>query len=507
MSAGPGRWLLLAAACLAAGCGLAERKAERYRVEQTAYAAHKAEREVRLMRTRPDSTALLKLRAEYARVRAVSTPPYIRGASVRDRSVGRDVLRLVAGAELQSARLAIEAGRPDIALESSRWLADHAEGDTLVARQSDFLAVGALRMMGRQNEAIERMRGMLTRYPPNPPPAGSSEEDAILTVPEMMAGVRRDQGDEAGAKRELDNGAAYLRGLLSEPRDPMLEAQIRSRLVRILLEQNQAAAAIEQVSALDRLVAANPPLRELQPELEYSRAKIRAMTDHDPGEGTAMLEQFAARYPKHPLASRALLDAAVFLEDAKRLPDALARYREVVARYPGDEELAPIALFREAMLEERTGDWDRAKSTLESLPVKYPRSQAAVEAPFTIAMRYYARGDKDAAKVALGRAVAIYTDMIAKDSTSAYAPVCRYNILRAHLSLGEWDKALAAVDELALRNPRHPFTAQALLEGAKVANANHQRDRAAGYLQQYLEFFPDSPLAAQVRQQKNALLQ
>ncbi|HLQ65849.1 MAG TPA: tetratricopeptide repeat protein, partial [Candidatus Limnocylindrales bacterium] len=418
MSAGPGRWLLLAAACLAAGCGLAERKAERYRVEQTAYAAHKAEREVRLMRTRPDSTALLKLRAEYARVRAVSTPPYIRGASVRDRSVGRDVLRLVAGAELQSARLAIEAGRPDIALESSRWLADHAEGDTLVARQSDFLAVGALRMMGRQNEAIERMRGMLTRYPPNPPPAGSSEEDAILTVPEMMAGVRRDQGDEAGAKRELDNGAAYLRGLLSEPRDPMLEAQIRSRLVRILLEQNQAAAAIEQVSALDRLVAANPPLRELQPELEYSRAKIRAMTDHDPGEGTAMLEQFAARYPKHPLASRALLDAAVFLEDAKRLPDALARYREVVARYPGDEELAPIALFREAMLEERTGDWDRAKSTLESLPVKYPRSQAAVEAPFTIAMRYYARGDKDAAKVALGRAVAIYTDMIAKDSTS-----------------------------------------------------------------------------------------
>ncbi len=202
-----------------------------------------------------------------------------------------------------------------------------------------------------------------------------------------------------------------------------------------------------------------------------------------------------------------LLDAAVFLEDAKRLPDALARYREVVARYPGDEELAPIALFREAMLEERTGDWDRAKSTLESLPVKYPRSQAAVEAPFTIAMRYYARGDKDAAKVALGRAVATYTDMIAKDSTSAYAPVCRYNILRAHLSLGEWDKALAAVDELALRNPRHPFTAQALLEGAKVANANHQRDRAAGYLQQYLEFFPDSPLAAQVRQQKNALLQ
>jgi outer membrane protein assembly factor BamD (BamD/ComL family) len=97
--------------------------------------------------------------------------------------------------------------------------------------------------------------------------------------------------------------------------------------------------------------------------------------------------------------------------------------------------------------------------------------------------------------------------MIGQDSTSAFAPVIRFNILRADLSLGEWDKALAAVDELALHNPRHPFTAQALLEGAKVASANRQRDRAAGYLQQYLESFPDSPLAAQVRQQKNSLLQ
>jgi len=499
--------LLVVAACLVAGCGVAERKAERYRVEQATYAARKAEREARLARTRPDSTAILRLRDEYARVRNASKPPYIRGDSPRSRAAGRDVLRLVAGAELQSARLAMEAGRPDIALESSRWLEEHAEGDTLVQRQGDFLAIGALRMMGRPDQAVERMRGMLARYQPIPPPPGSSDEDALLSIPEMMSATRREQGDEAGARRELESGVEYLRSLLSRPLDPMLEAQVRSRLVRIYLEQNQAAAAIEQVTALDRLVSSHPGLEPLRGELEYSRAKIRALSDKDPSEGIAMLQRFAAQYPKHPLAARALLDAAVVLEDAKRLPEALAVYREVATRYPGDEELAPIALFREAMLEERTGDWDRAKATLESLPVKYPRSQAAVEAPFTIAMRYYARGDKDAAKVALTRAVTVYQDMLAKDSTSTYAPVIRYNILRANLSLGDWDKALAAVDDLALHNPRHPFTAQALLEGAKVANANRQRDRAAGYLQQYLENFPDSPLAAQVRQQKNSLLQ
>jgi hypothetical protein len=59
---------------------------------------------------------------------------------------------------------------------------------------------------------------------------------------------------------------------------------------------------------------------------------------------------------------------------------------------------------------------------------------------------------------------------------------------------------------MVANNPRHPYTAQALLEGSKVAAANRQKDRAAGYLQQYLENFPNSPLAAQVRAQKEKLL-
>jgi len=499
-------WILLVAACLCAGCGVAERKAERYRVEQAAYGARRAVREASLARTRPDSTALLRLREEFAKVRNAAKGPYIRGGSDQSRAVGREVLRLIAGSEVQSAQLAMRAGRPDLALESSRWLREHSEGDTLAERQADFIAIGALRMTGKEDEAVEQMRTMLHRYEPVAPPPGSSEEDALLTVPEMMAQVRRDQGDDAGALRELDYGAGYLQGLLAKPREPMLEAQIRARLVRIHLERNRSEAALEQVNALDRLVAANPALESLQPELEYSRAKIRASTDRDRTEAIAMLVRFAERYPKHPLAPRALLDAAVFLEDSQRLPESLARYREVVARYPANEEYAPIALFRQAMLEERTGDWTRSKRTLESLPVKYPRSQAAVEAPFTIAMRYHARGDREASKVALAKAVDVYQEMIARDSTSIYAPVCRFNILRAHLSLGEWDKALAAVDELALRNPRHPYTAQALLQGAQVANQNRQKDRAAGYLQQYLENFPNSPIAAQVRRDKDQLL-
>jgi outer membrane protein assembly factor BamD (BamD/ComL family) len=177
-----------------------------------------------------------------------------------------------------------------------------------------------------------------------------------------------------------------------------------------------------------------------------------------------------------------------------------------VELYPRNLDVAPAALFREAMLEEQTGAWGQAKATLESIPVKYPRTQAAVEAPITIAMRYAARGDQPAAMTALARAITVYENMIAADSTSAFAPLCRYNIIRGHLVLKEWDKALAAVDDMAAHHPRNPYTAQALLDGARVAAANRQRDRAAGYLQQFMENFPNSPALAQVREQKEALM-
>ncbi|MGE5179583.1 MAG: tetratricopeptide repeat protein [Bacteroidota bacterium] len=497
--------VLLAAALLASGCGTGGRRSERYRVEKARYRAMRAMTEATLGRSRPDSTALLRLRGEFMRVRDVSKPPYLQGTG-RSLAVGRDILALVTDATQRGATLAMQAGRPDLALDDSRWLEQHAEGDVVAMRQSDFIAADALRTMGKTNEWFDRLHAMLRRYEPQAPSPGTSDEDPLLTIPETMADARRQAGDQAGADRELEYGIGYFKGLLQKPREPMLEALIRSRIVRTDLERNNGPEALEQLDALERLVASHPDLKSIEPELVYSRAKIRLMTQKGDLQGIAMLEKFASDYPKHVLAARALFDAGLYLESAKKLPDALGYYRMVVARYPDRLDVAPVALFRQAMLEEQTGNWEQAKATLESVPVKYPRSEAAVEAPFTIAMRYYARGDKEGAKMALARAVATYADMIRKDSTSVFVPTCRWNILRGQLSLGEWEQALNTVDDLAAQFPKHPYTAQALLEGARVANANRQKDRAAGYLQQFLENFPDSPVAGQVRQQKDKLL-
>ena len=498
-----GAWL--AALLVVAGCGDASRLAARYRAEWMTYEAQRAERVALLGQAHPDSATLLRLRENYMAVRVAIPPPYRKPSDKPGGGVGVSLLRAVGKAELSGVRLALLAGRPELALEQAQWLSEHAEGDPFIQRKADFATMGALRAERRVDEAIARMHLMLERYKPLAP-EGPGQEDAILSVPDLMMNLRREQGDEAGAAKELEYGIQYYKRVLSGPTEPAIQAQVRSLLVRAYLEQQNTTAALDELAALDKLASTNPAYKALEPEVHYSRARIRSLIDKTPDEAIRQLDVVAAQYPTSPFGARALLESAVLNERHKRFEPALDRYHAVLRLYANDLRVAPMALYRQAMLEEQSGKWDDAKRSLESIPVKYPSSQAAAEAPMTIALRYAARNDKPAALAALQRAILTYDELIARDSTAAMTTVYRWNKLRCQLPLGKWQDGLKTVDEMLVKDKGHPYTAQALIEAARIAKSHGQPDRGAVYLQRYLEDFPNSPLADRVRKEREALL-
>ena len=157
----PAHVALLAAALVVSGCGDVDRLAKRYRAEQMTYEAERSEREARLSQARPDSATLLMLRENYAAVRHAIPPPYRKPSDRPGAAVPVSLLRAVGKAELAAVRLAIQAHRPELALEQAEWLSEHSEGDTLTRRQADFAAMGALSEMGRIDDAIARHPGEL----------------------------------------------------------------------------------------------------------------------------------------------------------------------------------------------------------------------------------------------------------------------------------------------------------------------------------------------------------
>jgi TolA-binding protein len=496
-------WLLAVVAAMA-GCGNVGTLADRYRAEQMLWTAQRAETAARLGGAKPDSVQLLRLREGYSKIGKTIKPPYLRGTSESERKVGRELLQVVGTAELQAARLAVQAGEPQLALDEMKRVMAMAEGDTALQRQADFFRVGTLRQFHRHEEAIALMHEMLERYQPMPPPRFQSE-DPILSIPEATVRLYREAGDTENARKEIDFALNYYRAILSKPIDPLLEAQALVRLMRVELEQQNWDAAFQSLDRLESLVKRTPGLAELMPELQFSRARLLAATKKDPTEAIALMDRVQVDYPESPFGARALFEAGVLLERIGKKQEALDRYRAVATKYSNRLDVAPVAAFRRGMLEEQTGNWEAAKNTLESLPVQYPLSEAAVEAPMAVVKRYVRLGNKDAAEAALVKAVETYRGLIARDTTTSWGAIYRWAMARCQMAQGDWGGALETVDEMSKRDIGHPALGQALLEAAGTANRHNQKDRARKYLELFLNTYPKSPVVPDVRRELGRL--
>jgi len=251
------------------------------------------------------------------------------------------------------------------------------------------------------------------------------------------------------------------------------------------------------------MAAASPSLKDLEPEIRYSEAKLVMMHTgkENPNEAVALFEKVSKDFPKSPFAGRALMDAATVLELHNRFPEALNYYRQVTTSYGNQPDIAPPATFRRAMLEDKLGNWEQAKNLLDGIPVRYPETMAALEAPIAIANRYARIGQGDAAKQAVRKAIQTYQGLIQRDTTSAYTPLYRWSIVRCYGLLGDDQGLLREVDEMVRRDMGHPITAQALLQAARIAHQTKQDDRARVYLQNYVVNYPTSPILADVKKQ------
>jgi outer membrane protein assembly factor BamD (BamD/ComL family) len=171
-----------------------------------------------------------------------------------------------------------------------------------------------------------------------------------------------------------------------------------------------------------------------------------------------------------------------------------------VQRFPKADEVAALALFRQGLLDDRRGEWASAKRVFESIPRLYPGSQAAAEAPMAVIDHYWREGFRTAARNYLSRASDTYEELLERDPAGKWAVLIRFKVHQV-ARLGRDSTGMYAVtEEMLRRHLRHPYTGQVVLGTARASAEFGNPARGAGYLSQYLEDFPQSPLADQMRQ-------
>jgi tetratricopeptide (TPR) repeat protein len=480
------------------GCGNLGTLATRYRAEKALWQAQREEARLRLAGAHPDSASLARLRERYANLRTRFPVPPSAEAGTRAERIRVDIIRILGNAELTGARLAMLARQPKDALARARWVAVTAERDSFLSREADLRVVDALQALGRYDEAVDTMWVMVDRYPPVPPRT-AQEEDPILKMPGLITALHMELGDSAAARRDRRRSVDYYERLLAAQPPPLLEAQVRTLAVETQLALGDRKGALGTLAEFERLVANTPGLQERKAEVLFAKGSVQAMPGGDPKAALATYDRIVKEYPKSPYAARALVESGVTLERRGNLREALARYRQAVEKYAGDAVTGPIALFRSAMLMDQLGDWAGAKQDLESIPVHFPESRAALEAPFAIVAHYGRSGEGAAMRAALLRAVETYRGLIARDTTSVSNVTIRWNIARCYAALDRSKDALSVIDEMSRKDRRSPLTAVALRQGAELAEGIGDPARARAYLEQFLLYYPKAPDAAKVR--------
>ncbi len=128
----------------------------------------------------------------------------------------------------------------------------------------------------------------------------------------------------------------------------------------------------ERIEQIARRGEGREIVAEAGGELDRARRKSGVDRAH-------ALEAFVERYPRHPSADNALVEAASGYADAGREAAACELARRATRDYPAGDAMSD-ALERLASCEAHRGDLDAERRLLERLVADYPRTPAAERA-------------------------------------------------------------------------------------------------------------------------------
>jgi hypothetical protein len=225
-----------------------------------------------------------------------------------------------------------------------------------------------VRALRKENEDLSRSVDALsvrvevlsTRVARGAPPAvgaGPGEEERAPVIPPDLAVVRVEPSGSRPAGRGDEAPARTARA--ARPAPPIPTA------VPIAEPDPERLEALARRGARDLGAEADSELR---------RARRGAAADR-----AHALEEFAARYPRHPSADNALVEGASAHAELGHAEAACELSRRAADDYPAGDAMSD-ALERLAWCESRRGARDAERRLLERLVTEFPRTPAAERA-------------------------------------------------------------------------------------------------------------------------------
>ncbi len=492
--------ILLLGMVTVVGCG-ENTTGKRYRAERDLWRAQKMERNLGLQLQagkRPDEKTISGVQSAYERIlRADSRPATPAGRdSAHVRSMGiiraqaeRGLIRMD---RLRGDSTAVLA-HLDRAWRSYPW-------DPDITLRFAVEQIGALRSLGRSEQAVEVCQEIVSQIPVRRPDGRTRVP--VMDAPIWAADLLLEAGRQDEALAELDRAEIYYREVVNENPDDETAALAWVQLGLAATRRGRFDRAVEAVDHARRISGATA----IEPRILYILGTLHQESRKDFGAAATVFGEIVERFPEDPLAPEALLRQAASLADAGTPELALGAIDRMEEMFPRDRASVPRARLLAARILVRQGRFPDALSRYRSLMVDFPATDAALGAPLEIAAHYAQSGEAEAARSTLQRAVDDYARMRSEKAGSREAVVAGEMEVVALSRLERWSEAADRLIALTLEYPNQPRNPMRMVEAAAIARDRlNDPAKAAEILDQLAERYSESPLAAKAREEAAAL--
>ncbi len=253
--------------------------------------------------------------------------------------------------------------RPEAALAAALLVAGCAGADPGLRREVDALRAELTTTRAQTAELRRQVEALAARLEPAPQKAPRAAEAG--QAPQAAAPMPVVPGGLAVVKVEPPGSFSVMK--VDHPKAEPAKAEPRRAPpvpVAVALVEPDEARLTALARKSGRELAA-----EAEAELKAARRREGLLRAH-------ALEDFVGRYPRHPQADNALVEAAAAYDDAGRVEPACAVSRRAVEEYPAGDALSD-ALWRLAGCESQRGGAEAEKKVLSRLVSEFPSTPAA----------------------------------------------------------------------------------------------------------------------------------
>ncbi|MBM3317864.1 MAG: hypothetical protein FJY75_08415 [Candidatus Eisenbacteria bacterium] len=456
--------LLVPLALLAASCGTDREAGRRHRAEREIW---RADWEYQSLSLRPEAVSEerwtdLAGRYESIAERYAGTPDPGTPGTIR-----ADVQTIAARALFAAARIhgaLRDSNRVEILYEKMAGRFGHLPD---VAAEVALVRGRIAEGRGDRLAAAELYESAADRVEPRAGVAGAA--GVVLDLPLRAARMRAAEAGEGQREAAYRTARAYYRRHAAGPPGDAVQVDAQVRLAELaadLGEWDEATSALHRLEAQLRGLD-EPPRHPCEARFAVYGVQNRAGLSLDLTRQTliGLLED----YPDCPLAGQVLLALASNASRRGRVDEALQHLDRIAAEPRGDVEAGSQALLARARLLDRHGRWPEALESLRMLPIRFPLSTAALQAPLEIVLHHAREDDEEAARAALAQAERDYRDFLARYPPGPLALIAREHLAQTLALSGEHDEALDEMVRLGEELSGSSKGASLLLAAARMA--------------------------------------